>query len=728
MLHGSIGRLVSTLNLHPPTLFLLSKFARSISLSTYQTQFITPPIRLSYNELLDYFDHLLRQSNSIQQSIQIHTQIIVTGCCQSGFLAARLISVYSRFGLIFDARKVFETTPSECKTNLLLWNSLLRANSRRGYYEENLRLYLVMKNHGISADGFTFPLIIKTCASIGGLKLCKNIHTHVLQMGLQNHLHVVNELLGMYGKLGRLDTAEKLFDRMPVRGYISWNTMVSGFAHNYDCHRALETFRRMEVDGLEPNVVTWTCLLSSHSRCGHGGETLTLFGSMRRRGIEANAESLAVVLSTCTDLVTFVVGQIIHGFVIKCGFEEYLIVKNSLICLYGKHGDVEDAKKLFLEMEMKNIVSWNSLVAAYSESGLCDEALEIFSQLEKSDECTTMRPNVITWTAIICGFACKGQGEEALELFRRMQLAKVKCNTVTICSVLSVCAELAALSLGRELHAQSVKALIDGDILVGNGLINMYTKCGSVKGGRLVFEKIDHDLISWNSMISGYGIHGYGDNALETFDQMINEELKPDKVTFIAILSACAHAGRVAEGRELFNKMAAVFGVQPEMEHYACMVDLLSRAGLIEEASKMVKNMPMKPNAFVWGSLLNSTRVCKNAELAEETASNIFSLETKMTGSYMLLSNIYAASGRWDDSARVRLSARTNGLTKTPGQSWIEIKKRVYVFSSGKAVMDLEEIYWILEDLCRQMEIEGYAPDKSFVLQDVDEDEKIDIE
>ncbi|GAB4842536.1 hypothetical protein Ancab_012510 [Ancistrocladus abbreviatus] len=728
MLHGATKRLVSTsCYLRPSVLSLRSRFCHSLSFSTGYGQFIPSRFFIAHEGLLDYFDHLLQRSSSFQHPKQVHTQIILRGCYRSAFLAARLISIYSQFGLISDARRVFRTTPCGCKSNLLLWNSILRANLRHGNHEETVRLYIGMKNDGVVADGFTLPLVVRACASIGGPKLCTCMHSHVLQTGLQNHLHVVNELLGMYAKVGRMDIAGKLFDRMPVRSQISWNTMISGFSRSCDCVGALEMFKRMELEGFEPNIVTWTSLLSSHARCGCDGKTLELFGSMRGRGIEVNAESLAVVLSACADLAAFAEGKMIHGYVVKSGFEE-LIVTNSLICLYGKHGDIECAKNLFLEMEMKDIVSWNSLITAYAESGFCEEASEIFSQLQKFDQCITMRPNVVTWSVIIDGFASKGCGKEALEQFRRMRLANVMANSVTVSSVLSVCAGLGAPLLGRELHAHAVRALMDSNILVGNGLINMYTKCGSLKKGCLVFENMNHhDLISWNSMIAGYGMHGYGDNALETFEQMVKEGFQPDAVTFIALLSACAHAGYVAEGRKLFNKMSEVFGIQPEMEHYACMVDLLSRSGLIEEASKMVKNMPMEPNAFVWGALLNSSRVHKNAEVAEETASHIFRLDSEAAGSYMLLSNIYAARGRWEDAAKVRLSAKTNGIKKTPGHSWIEVKNKVYTFSSAKVPKDLEEIYRILKDLTHRMESEGYKPDKSFVLQDVNEDEKKQI-
>lgn len=579
-----------------------------------------------------------------------------------------------------------------------------------------------MRKLGFLPDGFTLPLIIRLCSYVGSSTLCKIVHCHVLQMGFRNHLHVVNELVGMYGKLGRMEDACQLFDKMLVRSLVSWNTMVSGYAFNYDSLGAYRIFKRMELEGLKPNSITWTSLLSSHARCGLYDETLDLFKLMRTRGIEISAEALAVVLSVCSDMAEVDRGKEIHGYVIKGGYEDYLFVKNALIGTYGKHEHLGDAHKLFFDMRMKNLISWNALISSCAESGLCEEAYAIFLQLEKSDGHPLVRPNVISWSAVIGGFASKGRGKESLELFRRMQLAKVMANCVTICSVLSVCAELAALSLGRELHGYAIRTLMDESIVVGNGLINMYMKCGSFKEGHLVFDNIkDRDIISWNSLIGGYGMHGLGENALRTFDVMLKSGMKPDNITFVAVLSACSHAGLVAAGRNLFHRMVTEFRTEPNVEHYACMVDLLGRAGLLQEASDIVRNMPIEPNECIWGALLNSCRMYKDTDIAEETASHIVNLKSEITGSFMLLSNIYAASGRWEDSAKIRVSAKTKGLKKIPGQSWIEVRKKVYTFSASH--LEQDEVYGILEELALQMASENCKPNSCFSQQCIDDEE-----
>ncbi|CAL5210650.1 unnamed protein product [Lathyrus oleraceus] len=696
-------------------------------LSSLSCAKLTPSIY--NNHLLDFFDSLLLQRCfTLQQARQIHTQLILTTAHHSSFLSARLIATYARFGSIFEARKVFKTTPVESLHNILLWNSIIRANVSHGYYEYAVQLYVQMRKFGFLPDGFTLPLIIKSCSCLGVLSLCKIVHCHVLQLGFRSHVHVVNELVGMYGKVRRMEDACQVFDGMVVRSVLSWNTLVSSYAFNLDSVGASRIFKRMVLEGLKPNYVTWTSLLSSHARCGLYDETMELFKLMRTKGIEISAEAIAVVLSVCADMEGVQRGKEIHGYVIKGGYEDYLFVKNALIGTYGKkHEHLGDAHKIFSDIKKKNLVSWNALISSYAESGLCDEAYEVFLQLEKSNGHPAVRANVISWSAVISGFASKGCGEESLELFRRMQLKMVMPNCITTSSVLSVCAELAALNSGRELHAYAVRNLMDDNILMGNGLINMYMKCGVFKEAHLVFDNIKgRDLISWNSLIGGYGMHGLGENALRTFDEMIKAGMRPDNITFVAALSACSHAGLVAAGRNLFDRMVTEFRIEPNVEHYACMVDLLGRAGLLQEASDFVKNMPIEPNECVWGALLNSCRMYKDTDVIEETASQILAHKSEITGSFMLLSNIYAANERWEDSARVRVSAKKKGFKKVPGQSWIEVRKKVYTFSAGNVVhLEQGEIYAILDELALQMASVNYNINSCFDQQCISDQSKL---
>ncbi|KAK1376601.1 Pentatricopeptide repeat-containing protein [Heracleum sosnowskyi] len=439
-----------------------------------------------------------------------------------------------------------------------------------------------------------------------------------------------------------MDVATKVFDKMLVRTHISWNTMVSGFSLNYDCNAAFKIFQRMKLQGYEPNPVTWTALLSSHSRCRRFEQALELYAELRREGVDCTAEALALIISVCANSNALRTGEVMHGYTITAGFEDYSFVKNSLLCVYGKNDAVRDAEYLFSEIQPKNLVTWNTFISCHADSGLCDEAFAIFSQLKKLDINPVVRPNVIRWSAVIGCFASNGRCEESLDLFRQMQHFGILSNPVSFSSILSACEELSALILCREIHGHVIRGSLDRNVLVGNELVNMYTKCGSVREGYLVFEKIiGKDMYSWNTMIAGYGMHGLGEKGL------------------------------VSKGRKLFDQMKEEFKFEPQLEHYSCMVDLLGRAGFLKEAYNMVKTMPM---VCVLGSLLNSCSMYKNTDVAQDTASLMYSHSSAMAGSYMLLSNIYAASGNWEDSAKVRISARTKGLKKTADLSWIEFE------------------------------------------------------
>ncbi|KAL8485966.1 hypothetical protein ACS0TY_028028 [Phlomoides rotata] len=673
----------------------------------YRSHFFQAIHTQSNNGVVDSFHRLLQHCiSSIDERFdlvrpikQIQTQIVLTSSF-SAFLSARLISAYAKLSLLNDARKVFDKCPSDCFSSSLFWNSMLRAYISASSYEDALGLYSRMRRLNVHPDGFGFPLIIKSCAMRGDIRLCKIVHCHAIQMGLSNNLHVSNELVGMYGEFGQTEAALKVFDLMPLRSRVSWNVMISCFSKNYDCDGAYGMLCRMENEGWEPNSVTWTSLISSFARCGHYDKTWELYVLMREKSVDATAESIAVVISACAG--TPIRGEIVHSHVITGGFEKYIFVSNALISMYGRNGAVEKAEYMFSVLESKSLVSWNALISAYAQSGLCDEAFSAFQRLKNS----IVKPNVVSWTALINAFAASGQHKyTTLELFRCMQFDQVLANVVTVASVLSVCADLSALCFGREIHARTVRLLMDREMLVTNGLINMYMKCGSFRTGHSLFEGMNFkDIISWNVMITGYGMHGLGDEALKIFYRMVDDGVKPDEVTFVAVLSACSHSGLVVEGREIFDRMIREFGIEARVEHYACMVDLFGRAGLVEEAGRVLKSMSMEPNAPVWGALLNSCEMHKDTDSAEVTAARIFDLETQATGSYMLLSNLYAASGRWDESAKVRASARTRGLRKIAGQSWIEVKKKVHSFSAGKAFdLDTEELHGVLEDLKMQM-------------------------
>lgn len=504
-----------------------------------------------------------------------------------------------------------------------------------------------------------------------------------------------------------------MFDTLPVRRTtLSWNTLISAYSIGCDPNSARAAFASMVGSGELPDAVTWTTLLSAHARCGKHPEVLELFRDMHDSGCEGNAEAVAVALSACPydGGPALAKGRVLHAYgIVKGVVHGHLFVTNSLVCMYGKLGEMEEAEKVFRGAGDKNVVTWNTLITSYATAGLCDEAFGVLARMEQGGG--TVLPNVISWSAVIGGFASSGDMQRALELFRQMQQRQLSPNVVTLATVISACAEILALQLGQEVHAHMIKAALDRHSLVENGLINMYGKCGRVSVAHKVFNQMkSRDLISWNSMIAGYSLHGLCDEALSMFTEMARAMVEPDGVTFVALLSACSHTGRVSEGRHLFDQMVKKHKISPSMEHYTCMVDLLGRAGLLKDASELIKTMPMRPDLCVWGALLNSCRIHGNAAMAEATVVKVLQAEAETTGNHMLITNLYAACGMWDDSKRVRVMTKEAGLKKSPGQSWIEVRNKVFAFTAGSILLPgADDIFRMLDDLYRAMEDEERA-------------------
>ncbi|OEL14187.1 putative pentatricopeptide repeat-containing protein [Dichanthelium oligosanthes] len=591
------------------------------------------------------------------------------------------------------------------------WNKLLRHHLARSRPDLALALYRLMRalSPGLP-NSYTLPLALRAAPST---RIASAVHAHALHLGLHAHPDVAGQILAAYARLGRAVEARHMFDGLPVRRTtLSWNTLITAYSIGCDPDTAKTVFARMVMGGARPDPVTWTTLLSAHARCGRHPEVLELFRDMCDSGCEGNAEAVAVALSACPYAggAALAKGRSIHAYgFVKGVAHGYLFVTNSLVCMYGKLGEMEEAKKVFQEAREKNAVTWNSLITSFAAVGMCDEALDVLARMEQRGGIVV--PNVVSWSAVIGGFATSGDMEQALELFRQMQQRRLSPNMVTLATVLSACADLLALQLGQEVHGHTIKAVLDEHSLVQNGLINMYGKCGSVTVARKVFDQMkSRDLISWNSMIGSYGMHGLCDEALAMFEDMAGAMVEPDGVTFVAVLSACSHTGRVAEGRCLFNQMVREHKISPSMEHYTCMVDLLGRAGLLQDASELIDTMPMRPDLCVWGALLNSCRMHGNAAMAEATIAKVLQAETETTGNHILITNLYATCGMWNDLKRVRVMTKEAGLRKNPGQSWIEVKNKVFAFTVGNAPLpEAEEIFSMLEDLYGEMEDEKHA-------------------
>ncbi|OAY31972.1 pentatricopeptide repeat-containing protein At3g14330 [Manihot esculenta] len=453
----------------------------------------------------------------------------------------------------------------------------------------------------------------------------------------------------------------------------------------------LEEARHIFEDGLENNGAPesiWVAMAIGYSKNERFREALLVYIDMLLHDVQPGNFSFSVALKACVNLKDSRLGRGVHGQVIKSSEEPDQVVNNAILRLYAECGCLSEVVKMFDEMPQRNVVSWNSLIA---------------------------------------GFAKQDQLFEALDVFRKMQSEGVGFSWVTITTLLPICARLATLHIGKELHAQIVKSAKRPDILVLNALIDMYVKCGTFDYGRRLFNGMrNKDLASWNAMLTGYAINGHMREAMELFDEMVSSGMTPDEVTFIALLSGCSHAGLTEDGIKLFDKMDIDFGVSPCLEHYACLVDILGRAGRIGDAIEIVKNMTMKPSASIWGSLLNSCHLHGDVHLGETIAEQLFELEPNNSGNYVMLSNIYANAGMWDSVNKVREIMQTRGIKKEAGCSWIQVKNIIHTFVAGGGFEFRNSVEYkkIWDELSEAMKKIGYIPDTSVVLHDVNEETK----
>eukprot|EP01018_Ginkgo_biloba_P008204 Gb_25654 [translate_table: standard] len=435
------------------------------------------------------------------------------------------------------------------------------------------------------------------------------------------------------------------------------------------------------------NVYSWNAMIRGYVTHGHYEKAVSLYDQMQRASVQPDYFTFPLVLKACAAHAALQQGKLIHTNIIRNGLESDDFVGNALISMYAKCRDIENARQVFDKMSGRDVVSW---------------------------------------TAMIAGYAQNGYANEALKLFREMQVAGLKADSVTLTSVIPACAQLGSLQQGKEIHDYLIKARFESDVFVLSALIGMYAKCGNVEAGRQLFDRMHtRDVVLWNAMIDGYGMHGYGDEALAVFYRMQQVGMIPNDSTFVTVLSACSHAGLIDEGWRCFLCMSRDYGLTPNVKHYACMVDLLGRSGHLDEAKLFIKQMALEPDAIVWGALLSACRTFCNVELAESVAEHLFELEPENGGNYLLLSNIYAQAGKWDDAAKVRNIMKDKGLKKRPGCSWIVVKNMVHTFLVGDVSHpQSEKIYALLESLAGQMQMAGYLPDTRFVLHDMGEEEK----
>ncbi|CAN8304660.1 unnamed protein product [Cochlearia groenlandica] len=661
-------------------------------------------------------------SSSLSKTTQAHATILKSGAQNDGHISAKLIASYSGYSCFDEANLVLE---SISEPNVHSFSSLIYGLTKAKLFSRSLGVFSRMVSHGLIPDSHVLPNLFKVCAELSALRVGKQIHCISCVSGLGMDVFVQGSLFHMYMRCGRMVDARKVFDGMSEKDVVTCSALLCGYARKGCLEEVVYVLSEMEKSGIEPNIVSWNGILSGFNRSGYHREAAIMFQKMHCLGFFPDHVTVSSVLPSVGDSEKLNLGRQIHGYVVKQGMLKDKCVISAMIDMYGKSGNVYGLINLFDGFQMMDTGVCNAYITGLSRNGLVDKALEMFELFKEKK----MELNVVSWTSIISGCAQNGKDIEALELFREMQVAGVKPNGVTIPSMLPACGNIAALLHGRSAHGFAIRVHLWDDVHVGSALIDMYAKCGRINMSHIVFNMMPtKNLVCWNALMSGFSMHGKAKEVMSIFESLVRTRLKPDFISFTSLLSVCGQVGLTEEGWKYFGMMSKEYGIKPRMEHYSCMVNLLGRTGKLQEAYDLINEIPFEPDSCVWGALLNSCRLHNNVNLGEIAAQKVFELEPENPGTYVLLSNIYAANGMSTEVDRLRNKMESLGLRKNPGCSWIQVKNKVYTLLAGdKSHPQIDQMAEKMSEITKEMRKSGYHPDLDLVLQDVEEQEKEQI-
>ncbi|KAK3039226.1 hypothetical protein RJ639_027930 [Escallonia herrerae] len=497
-----------------------------------------------------------------------------------------------------------------------------------------------MRDRGFNGNDLTFIFVLKACAKASGVLHGRKIHVHALRLGFESYLYVSNALIHMYTSCSDLFTARQVFDKMSERDLVSWNSLICGYCQG-------SRFK----------------------------EVLQLFDAMREANVKADQVTMMKVILACSRLGDKKISDGMVKYIEDNRVEIDVYLGNTLVDMYGRRGSVGLARQVFDSMGERNIVSWNTLMTGYAKVGDLVSARKLFDEMPMRD--------VISWTSMITCYAQAKKFNDAVNLFQEMMRAEVKPDEITFASVLSACAHLGRLDMGKAVHDYIRKHNVKEDVYVGNSLIDMYCKCGSVQMALKVFEGMkEKDSISWTSVISGLAVNGNVDHALGLFSQMLKEGFRPNHGIFVGILLACTHAGLVDQGLDYFESMEKDHGLVPEMKHYGCVVDLLSRSGNLDRAYEFITNMTIDPDIVIWRMLLSACMLHDNVIIAEIATNKLLELDPDNSGNYVLSSNTYAKAERWDDANKMR-ELMEGGRVQKPSEMYLHDFNGITTSSTG---------------------------------------------
>lgn len=520
-------------------------------------------------------------------------------------------------------------------------------------YNEAMELFEILEfEDGFDVGGSTYDALVRACVGLRSIRGVKRVFNYMIRSRFEPDMFVMNRVLLMHTKCGMMLDACKLFDEMPERDAVSWMTMIGGFVDSGNYSEAFRFFLRM-----------WEEFNDGRSR------------------------TFATMVRASAGLGLIEVGRQIHSCALKMGVGGDIFVSCALIDMYSKCGCIEDAQWVFDQMPEKTTVGWNSMIAAY---------------------------------------ALHGYSEEALCMYFDMRDSGAKMDQFTISIVIRICARLASLEHAKQAHAALVRYGFGSDIVANSALVDFYSKWGRMEDARHVFNRmLRKNVISWNALIAGYGNHGQGEEAIEMFEQMLRERMAPNHVTFLAVLSACSYSGLSERGWEIFHSMSRDHKIKPRAMHYACMIELLGREGLLDEAFAVLRSAPVKPTPNMWAALLTACRMHDSLELGKLAAEKLYGIEPEKLCNYVVLLNIYISSGKLKEAAGVLQTLKRKGLRMLSACSWIEVKKQPYAFNYGdKSHAQTKEIYRKVDSLMIEISKHGYIAEDETLLPDVHEEEQ----
>ncbi|PKA50855.1 Pentatricopeptide repeat-containing protein [Apostasia shenzhenica] len=689
-------------------------------------------------------ERLQRGCQNPKLFLQIHAQMTVSGFIKDTYAASRLFS-FSTNAHFLDLEYSRRLLHQIEYPNGFIWNTMMRAYNQKNSPQWCFPLYKSMLECDIIPDNYTYPIVVQACA----LQFCviegKQIHTHISKVGFDSDVYAVNTLINMYSACGHLEDARFLFDESLVLDSVSWNSILAGYVQFGDVDNAVYIFNNMPEQNniasnsmialfgrsnrvedarklfdemLNRDIVTWTAMINCYEQNGMFRDALELFYLIKGYEILIDEVVMVSLLSACASLGATKEGELIHGLSIRIGFETYVNLQNALIHLYSSCGKISAAQLLFDSANYLDQISWNSMISGYIKCGLLEKARNLFDSMPQKD--------VVSWSTMISGYTKHACFSDALALFSRMQIEGIKPDETTLVSILSACTNLSALEQGKWVHSYLKKHEYTINVFLGTTLIDMYMKCGCTETAIEVFNGMDDKGTStWNAVILGLAINGFFEEALNKFSDMERHGVVPNEITFVVVLGVCRHGGLVNEGRKHFNAMKQVYNMKPNIKHYGCMVDLLGRAGLLVEAEDLITNMPIVPDVATWGALLGACRKHGNVEMGERVGRKLVEFEPQHDGFHVLLSNIYASKGKWDELMEIRSMMKQRKVVKLPGCSMIEADGVVHEFLSGDNTHpQMSDIERMLEEIARRLKREGYEPNTIDVAFDIEGEEK----